>query len=34
MLPSVGWHARHVGLMDGLDCRDQDAPASNASLQA
>lgn len=34
MLPSVGWNARPVGLMDGLDCHDQDAPASNASSSA
>lgn len=30
MLHGVGWHARHIRLTDGSDCRDQDAPASKA----
>lgn len=27
MLHGVGWHARHIGLINGSDCRDQDANA-------
>lgn len=32
MLHGFGWHGCHIGLMDDSDCRDQDAPASNATL--
>lgn len=32
MLHGVGWHAHHIGLMDGSDCSDQDSPGSNALL--
>ena len=27
MLRGVGWHARHIGLTDGSDCRDPGCPS-------